>query len=109
MLAMVVSLNSIAARKGKRVPMHRSIQSIQALLKQKRTLAREQVVVYQDGNILTVEVLGEFAPTLFFRNEDGDIVFVYVMTQREEQMCVPSDACVLEVACGEYSLIGDLD
>nr|WP_302970861.1 hypothetical protein [uncultured Prevotella sp.] len=107
-LAFVLTVSSFAFKKGKRIPMRRSTMSIFGSVKAKRTLERTRLELYQDDDVLYVEILNGASAFGIFKNEDGEIISSFVTFGGEEEIKIPKDAVIIEITSNGVSYCGML-
>lgn len=82
--------------------------SIFGSVKAKRTLERTRLELYQDDDVLYVEMLNGASAFGILKNEDGEIISSFVTFGGEEEIKIPKDAVIIEITSNGVSYCGML-
>lgn len=108
LLVLLCMMPICASRKGKRVLVRRSASCAFANVTQRRAPAKELVSLYQEDNILHVNVEIEMSVAVTLKDEEGNTLSQIMLTSQESDVEIPNDAVLVEVDYNNVSWIGML-
>lgn len=97
-----------ASRKGKRVFVRRSASCALSNVTQRRAPAKELVSLYQEADILHVNVEVELLVTVTLKDEKGNVLSQVMVTSQEGDVEIPTNTALVEVSYNDVDLVGML-
>ena len=107
LLTVLVSVGMYAGN-GTRTKVKLSAGSIFTMHKPHRAPAKELVSLYQEDDILHVNVQVGLLVTVTIKDEDGTILSQEFVTEQEKDMAIPMGGAIVEVSYNSVDLVGML-
>lgn len=106
-LGLVMSVGA-ANRYGRRVVMRPTANGWFSTHKSHRVPAKELVSLYQEIDVLHINVEAELIMTITIKDENGNVLFQTVVASPENNVAIPSGGAIVEVCYNNVELVGML-